>query len=122
MRDRFTLLGIAALVVALLATAWQLNTRAPQTTNAGAVTVASAAPTAVAQPSATLPPLKIDTEVLVVHLDGLPGASAYAEPGDDVALYAFFPAELNAGRAETRVVLRDAAVVSAGPSAPATRP
>jgi hypothetical protein len=119
MKDRLALFGALALLVALLSSVWLLGSRATApAVQTDASTTAEISSTAA--PFATPTTVAGTTVDLVIQLDGLGGAGAFAEPGDRVDVLAFIPGELNQGNAMTRVLLPDVAVLqgssAAGPS------
>jgi len=117
-KDRFALVGALALLAAVVSSVWLLGARStapaiqPDQPTATAITP-TAAPVGTTAVAGTM----VD---LVVALDGLGGAGAFAEPGDRVDVIGFIPAELNEGTAMTRVLLPDVMVLpssaAAGPS------
>ena len=106
MKDRHVLIGLFAIAVAVLVTLWSVSPRSVPTPRAS-----TPPPTPASIPTATPAPVRPSGEAIVVHLDGLAGAAAFAQPGDRVDLFAFFPASANEGRAITHVLARDAAVI-----------
>jgi Flp pilus assembly protein CpaB len=119
MKDRFVLVGALALLLAVVSSVWLLASRSPAAAiQTESSTAADSIPTTV---SAVIPKAAAGTTVdLVVVLDGLGGAGAFAGPGDRVDVLAFIPGELNEGNAMTRVLLPDVVVLqgstNAGPS------
>ena len=114
MRNRFVTIGAFALVVALLSSVWLLGWRtstpsdsAELSTSTELSTPASATPIA----DVSLPPIARSTVDMVVRLDGVGGAGAFATPGDRVDVLVFIPAEINQGQSVTRVLLLDVAVL-----------
>jgi Flp pilus assembly protein CpaB len=62
--------------------------------------------------------LAVTSVDLVIPLDGLGGAGAFAQVGDRVDVLAFIPGELNQGNAVTRVLLADVAVLRGAATGP----
>ena len=113
MRDRHVLIGFFAIAVAVLVTLWSTSSRSVPAPSASAP---QSTPASV--PTATPAKVRAAGEAIVVHLDGLAGAAAFAQPGDSVDLFAFFPASGNGGHAVTHVLARDAAVLGTALSTP----
>lgn len=108
MRDRLVLLGAGLLALAVLGSVWlALHPLGP---------TADAAPAAA--PMALATPTPADTRVAaVVHLDGTPGAAAFAQPGDRVDVLVYLSADLTGSQAVTRRLLADVPVL-ASPAKP----
>jgi hypothetical protein len=110
MKDRFVLVGALALLVAALSSAWLFSSRSTPAVAPTAPPVAAAVSqtgVSVVAPTAT----RAASVDVVVALDGMGGAGAFAQSGDHVAVLGFIPAELNQGSAMTRVLLPDVTVI-----------
>jgi hypothetical protein len=110
MKDRFVLAGALALAIAVFSSAWLLSTRsaaAPVETDTPIAVEVAPTP----EPSVPRTPGARNPIALVVTLDRLGGAGAFALSGDRVDVLAFIPSELNEGSAMTRVLLADVAVL-----------
>jgi len=109
-RDRFVLAGVLALVLALGSSVWLIGSRSsPVSVQAAEPVVDISTPTA--DPHVAHPTVAGSMGALVVALDGMGGAGAFARTGDYVDVLAFIPAELNEGYATTRMLLADVQVL-----------